>query len=53
MITEAFFPVFKENDYSYSIKKLLFIKIKDNWKLTTLHPITLIGSLEEPPDFLS
>ncbi|MEO9571009.1 MAG: hypothetical protein ABJH82_10015 [Polaribacter sp.] len=52
-ISEAFFPVFKEKDYSYNIKKLLKVNIKDNWKLKFLNPTNFVNLLEQPPDFLS
>jgi hypothetical protein len=51
-ISEAFFPVFKEDAYSYKIKNFP-IHIKNNWKLQSLNPINLICFLEQPPDFLS
>ena len=52
-ISEAFFPVFKEEAYGYKIKNLFQVNKKNNWKLPFLNPINLVNFLEQPPDFLS
>ena len=50
---EAFFPVFKENNFNYSFKNLLFVKKKEYWKLKSLYSITFINALKQPPDYIS
>ena len=51
-ISEAFFPVFKDTSYKYTIKNILEKETKNNWSLTSLSPINFIKHVEQPPDFL-
>ena len=51
-ITEAFFPVFLQQENKDDETNLVFLKeTENNWKLTSLHPIKTISRLEQPPDF--
>lgn len=52
-ITEAFFPVFKDNQFKFSCKEIFKKrKVKNNWKLSKLHQVQLVFKDEQPPDFL-
>lgn len=52
-ISEAFFPVFKENTFKYNCKEIFKKgKVNNNWKLAKLHQVQLVFKDIQPPDFL-
>jgi hypothetical protein len=52
-VSEAFFPVFKEKNFKYTLKNILQLNTKDYWKRQFLSPTNIVNPLEQPPDFHS
>lgn len=52
-VSEAFFPVYKENTLVYNCKEIFKKeKVENKWKYKELHQVLFVFKDEQPPDFL-